>query len=394
MGRWNSIQDALMEASLNKEKGNIIKKNISLPRIKGTIYYREKINYKKGLLLVHGMSGNRYGLGVLAERLADYGYFCLSIDLPSHFQNTNTFTMGELCDTINEGVLFIKNYGISRVGIIGHSMGAVGSLFSNVGYNTKIEKELYTLWEKLRLLDNLPKDAQNKLNLMKETTENIEAIYVKMKQLILNSLREKIQTNSHIDCLVLLAPPLNCKEAIPALSLLNKLNHKWIKKIFETLFHNPAVNQTKKEGNPAGFEYENKPENLYWQFFKTSESKEFLDYFLNMKEPKDYMKLIEDLAKLEHVNDKINFFEYYQKKYLIPKPKLFIYGNKDLYLKPFLPFVRGRLEKFYESCGNAEIHYGNFTHVMMNDPNQQLAIIAVKNDKVTKLIMKFLDKHL
>ena len=113
-----------------------------------------------------------------------------------------------------------------------------------------------------------------------------------------------------------------------------------------------------------------------------------------MKEPKDYMELIEDLAKFKEQENKINFFEYYQKKYLLAKPKIFIYGKRDLYLKPFLPFSRGRLEKFYESCGNAEIHYGNFSHVMMNDPKQQLAIIALKSDKVTKLIIQFLDKHL
>jgi hypothetical protein len=395
MNQWKNMQEILVAKSIEKEKGHIIKQNISLNKVEGTLYYKDKINYKKGILLVHGMSGNRYGLGVLAERLADYGYFCVSIDLPSHYQNKSEFTLGELSDTITEGIQFIKNKGISRVGVIGHSIGAVGTIFSNVGYTRIIEKEVFSIWNNMRLLmDNALRNIENNPHLLMEAREKIDLLYIQMKQIILNSLKNKIQSKSDMDCLILLAPPLNCKSAIPALSLLNKLSHKWKKIIFETLFHKPAVKQTIKEGNPADFHFENKKENLYWQFFKTSKSEEFLNYFLNMKEPKDYMELIEDLAKFKEQENKINFFEYYQKKYLFSKPKLFIYGNKDLYLKPFLPFARKRLEQFYENCGNAEIHYGNFTHVMMNNPNQQLAIIAVKNDKVTELIIKFLDKHL
>ncbi|MDD3175428.1 MAG: hypothetical protein PHU51_03055 [Candidatus Nanoarchaeia archaeon] len=392
MNRWKNMQEALIASSIKSEKNEISKEKISKGRVQGTLFYKKNFKYKKGILLIHGMSGNRLGLSPLAERLADYGYFCLSLDLPSHFENKNDFSMGELCETINEGLLFIKNLGIERISLIGHSVGAVGSIFANMGYNITIEKNIYSNWEKIKLLlDSLSKKSD--YNEFKKILNEVEKSYLEIKQIIFNSLKQKHQQKVDIDCLILLAPPINCKSAIPALSLLNKLNHKWIKTIFEKLFHEPAVKQTNKEGNPAGFTYENKPDTIYWQFFKTKESKEFLNYFLNMKEPKDFIKLIEDLSKFKHIENKINFFEYYQKKYLFAKPKLFIYGKKDLYLKPFLPFARKRLEKFYEGCGNAEIYYGDFTHIMMNDPNQQLGILAVNSDKVTEKIMNFLDRH-
>ena len=129
MNKWKNIQDVLIAKSIEKKTIHVIKRDISLNKIKGTVYYKEKTNYKRGILLVHGFSGNRYGLGVLAERLADYGFFCLSIDLPSHYKNKNEFTMGELSDTITQSILFIKNQGISRVSVIGHSIGAVGAHF-------------------------------------------------------------------------------------------------------------------------------------------------------------------------------------------------------------------------------------------------------------------------
>ena len=87
MSRWSKIQKELIEKTIHGEKLGIIQENISSGRIHGTIYYKKGIRPSRGILLVHGFSGNRYGMGVLAERLAEYGFFCLSIDLPSHFLN-------------------------------------------------------------------------------------------------------------------------------------------------------------------------------------------------------------------------------------------------------------------------------------------------------------------
>jgi len=397
MVKWREIQKDLIEKSIHNEKSNIFEENISSGKIYGTVYYKNGTKPVRGILLVHGFSRNRYSMSILAKRLAEYGFFCLSIDMPEHFLNSTTFSMGELSETITEGVLFIKkNFGIDRISIIGHSVGAVGCLFSNAGYNIQIENNIFSMWEKLStLIDKEEKLISADINSKDLITLNseIELQYTKLKELILISLKKGIQEHANVSCYIFLAPPGNVKKSIPALSLLNKLNHKWKKGIFEKLLHDPQVKRIYNEGNVVGYVPENKKEYIYWQFFKIKDSSEFMEYMLNVKEPKDFLTVVEDLARFRHKDDKINFFEYYQKKYLLAKPKLFIYGKRDLFLRPFMPFASQKLEKFYESCGNAKIYYEDLSHIMMNNPKQHYSSLALDNDEVTGLIIAFLDNN-
>src|SRR3989344_9117725 len=111
-----------------------------------------------------------------------------------------------------------------------------------------------------------------------------------------------------------------------------------------------------------------------------------------MKEPIDFLSLIECLMQFTHKDSKVSLIEYYHKKYLLAKPKLFVYGSTDLLLRPFLPWSRKRLDKFYRSLGsegNVEIHYGNFSHVIMDSPLKLGSSVAVKNKEVTALILRF-----
>ena len=48
---------------------------------------------------------------------------------------------------------------------------------------------------------------------------------------------------------------------------------------------------------------------------------------------------------------RVNFFEYYMKKYLLAKPKPFIYGMRDVFLRPFWASNKSRLENFYRKWG-------------------------------------------
>lgn len=399
MGRWEKIQEELIKKAVHGEKSDIIQEDISRGRIYGTTYYKKGTKPVKGVLLIHGISGNRHGMAILGQRLASYGFFCLAIDLPTHFVNTTNFSVGELSETITEGVLLLKNtFSMKRVAVVGHSIGAIGALFSSAGYTIKIEKALYTLWQTLvELLEKQAKLIQAKGPEAKEVLQintQIEALYTQLKQLILESLKKGMQEHAEVPCYILLAPPLNCKSAIPGMSILRQLPQKWAKTIFEAIFHKPAVKQIYKEGNPVGYVPEDKEGYVYWQFFKIPDSKEFLTYFMSMKEPADFLTLVEQIVKFRHKDNMVSFFQYYQKKYLLAKPKLFIYGSGDLYLKPFLPFQKKRIEQFYESCGNAEIYHGNFTHIMMDNPSQQMTAIAFKNEEVTKRIIQFLDANL
>jgi len=59
-----------------------------------------------------------------------------------------------------------------------------------------------------------------------------------------------------------------------------------------------------------------------------------------------------------------------------------------------MPFMKDKLETFYSSCGNAEIHHGVYSHLLMENPNQHVGFMAVKDNHVTELILRFLDNNM
>ncbi|MFH1174878.1 MAG: alpha/beta hydrolase [archaeon] len=396
MTYWSGVQDERITKTLHGDPAGVIHEDIAQGKVHGTLYYKKPITTTRAVLIVHGFSGNRYGLGVLATRLAAYSFFCLSIDLPGHFLNPNGFTIGEVCDTINEGVLLLRRrYNMRTIAVLGHSIGAVSTLFASAGYDSNVERDIYTIWEEMRWLLEREKDLldSNAHDVMR-VQEEIGHEYARLKQIMLAALKKNMASVSSISCLVLLSPSRNSKTAIPGIGLLRRMPQRAAKTIFEWIFHKPAVQQLMREGNPVAYVEENRKDTIYWQFFKMSNHKEFLKYVCEMKEPSDFLELLERLAAFENKDESTTFFAYYLDKYVLRKQKLFIYGQDDLYLKPFWFGNRNRLEKFYRSCGNARIIHGDFTHVMLNETHQQLAAVSVKNDTITDSIIAFLDKNM
>lgn len=416
MSRWRQIQKELMAKAIRGEKLGIVQQDVAVGRIYGTIYRKPNTQYSKAALLVHCLSTNRYALGVLAKRLVEYGVLCLSIDLPSHYLNPNALTLGEISEAITESVLFLKNsLGVKRVAVIAHSIAALGALYAHSGYTKQIESYLDTTWKRLlglfaehsKVLESAPLSSgqltEAKLNAI---SAEIEKAYDLLKQFIYRSLVAGINEHSGITCYVFLAAPLSMKNAVPGLSIFRNLppqfrklvNSSLSKRVAEVVFlHHRALAESRKEGNPGKYEPKKEPSYFHLYFFKTQEAYEFLRYFLNMKEPADFFQLIQSLIQFRHKENRINFFEYYLKKYLLAKPKLFIYGRRDIFLRPFWLHNRERLEDFYKKWGEAgsiKTWYGPFSHIMDADPKKQSTFLAVKDEAATEQIMTFLDGHL
>lgn len=394
MSHWRQVQRELIQKAIHKEKSDITRQDVSLGNIHGTVYFKQNTSPRKGVLLVHGLSGNRLGLGELAQRLAEYGYFALSIDLPMHFDNPDSnISFGHVSELITGSIMVMKSsFGITRVTVIGHSWAGVAALFSAAGYNSEIENGIYQTWERIKwFAEHLENDTRESGPAKgQQYIEEIERSYIRLKEFVLKSLKTGMAAHSSVVGYVLLAPPANVKAAFPAIDILKKVKIKFVEKAFQFILDYPPVRQIYREGNPVGYV---KPDDSYfrWQFFKTRDIHSFLEYVSKVKQPKDFLKLVEDIGKFRHKDGMINFFEYYLRNYLLSKPKLFIYGRYDWYLKPFMPGNRSRLERFYESCGNATIYYGSFAHVMMNNPKQQNAAIAVTDYGVTEMVIRFLE---
>jgi Serine hydrolase (FSH1) len=112
-----------------------------------------------------------------------------------------------------------------------------------------------------------------------------------------------------------------------------------------------------------------------------------------MKQPTDFLRLLEDLARFKHRDKSTNFFEYYLKNYIFRIPKLFIYGKWDFVLRPFALFEKNRLEKFYKSCGNAEIVSGPYGHLIPQEGTTVNPWNVIADTKITEKIIRFIDKN-
>ncbi len=346
------VRDLLFLAVQGKENAQIQEENIAAGKVYGRLYYKKNISYRGGVLLVGGFTGSRFSFHTLAQMFAADDYFSLSIDLPSHFLNPRMFTMGELSEAIRDGIrILLKDFGLKKIAVISHSMGAVGALYANAGYTSRVEKDMQEVWEMVTHVSEKREELMNEkhprvhdlISEYKKINEEFEQAYLLLKQIIIRALKESIFELQAVKCHVFMAPPPECKKAFPGLSLLKNS-------------HNPLVKMARKGLNAQHGTMK------YVGDFTIPDVGEFLDYFLTMKEPIDFLTLIEKMAAFKRKDGTLNFLEKYQKNILSRKPKLFVYGKKDILLRPFFFVSRQRLERFYKSCGNAAVITGNLDH--------------------------------
>ena len=388
--------------------GNIIQQDMQTGIISGTTTVCENSRPAKALLFVHGISMNRHSFDLISKKFANEGYFCLSIDLPRHYKNETQLRMGIISETILQSVAYLKQKGFSNIGIVSHSLGAVGSLFASLGYNSNFENEIYSLSEDFlrcieeegKLIAQYQQQPSNPLmDKMKEKGDEIAARYKNIKQFILSQLKlGGISQKLGVRCFVFISPPVNVKNAIPGLRIFSRMPEKWVKSIFNNTFHKNSTSRAKKEPNIQWDDELTDKNALNWLFLKEPEVRVFLDYLLNMKEHVDYIQLIETLAKINFSGGK-TLFQYYYETYLLFRPKLFVYGKADLFLRPFFGKNKQRLEGYYQSCGNAEIYKGTFSHTVPEGNKLQkispvMTPMLVKNEKTFNKISDFLSKNM
>ena len=66
-----------------------------------------------------------------------------------------------------------------------------------------------------------------------------------------------------------------------------------------------------------------------------------------------------------------------------------------MFLRTIVPSTRRRIEKFYLSCGNAEVVTGPYVHSFLEDPKAWRSVSkGMTNPEVFEIIIKFLEKHM
>lgn len=187
------------------------------------IYNQNKPKPNRAVILMHGVFQSKETLLTFGKKLASLDFWVYSIDMTSHGESREKINLGRNCEYIQIAVRWFRLNGIKNVGVIGHSLGAVTTLFALCGYNVKVENEFYTLVTKIMQRLKIIIETINK-NVVSEHDRAIhEAIklseeYKDLKKLVVNAMRSVYEGQSKINVAVLLAAPLTVQFVFPPLA--------------------------------------------------------------------------------------------------------------------------------------------------------------------------------
>ena len=390
-----------------------------------------KVN--RGIVLVHGAFGTKEALLTLGKRLAtkEQDFLVVSIDLPQHGENRALFRFGIACEFIHEAVVYLRGQGMRNVGIVGHSFGAMSTLFAICGYNLKIETEFFDITSRLiKQIENVVRALEGITEKSKELRQSDEHAYEKqysravyhstllsqeykyLKQKLLEGLEYMFRgsgISGKIDAAVLLSPPLTVQlffapQAAYVLQHLPKLlsrpGARWatgqITKSFFKKFE-------KQEGKDVILpRYINEKDKAQIAGAVIPDLYDTFHYVGHMKNPYDFMEAIDYFCdKVMNPDMSTEFFRYYR-EFIRRTPKLYIYGLEDMdLLKPlwarafsFTKTHQAELEDHYKKFGETDIvRIPNVNH-MLNKEGKETQFEGARLPRITYKIVMFFNRYL
>lgn len=129
-------------------KGTVYSFRFTIPgargKIRGDIFIKDPNNIsEKAVLITPGFLTYRQLYYNLASFLAEDGYTVLVHDIPSQGESRGKYGFEEGSENVLRLILYLKKqYKIKKVGLIGHSLGGVISLFALMNYDTAVDKKV------------------------------------------------------------------------------------------------------------------------------------------------------------------------------------------------------------------------------------------------------------
>jgi len=380
----------------------------------------------RGIILVHGVFSAKESLSVLGKRLASLDFVVLSIDTASHGESRAKFKLGTICENIQNAVSWLRSQGVRKVGVIGHSLGTVCAIFAIGGYNNKVEDRFYKTTTKLieeiknikKPLDKIAeysskgsseRDYADQYNRAVYHSTLLIKQYAELKQIILDGLKEMYQSNSRIDCAVLLSAPKTCQMFFPpkiawAIKHLPKvLGRKGTRLFAQGLTKGYFWKYKKQEGkNTMLPDYSSKKGRAQILGGTIENIHESFDYAQTVKNPYDFLKDINYFCDNVKNPDKTTNFIRYYRDFIRRTPKLYIYGLADkpmikgLY-KTLIPITEANkleLEKHYANFGATDIVRVPDVDHYLNTDIKSVAFQAGRLPRITYKIVTFLNNYL
>lgn len=375
----------------------------------------------RGVVMMHGFSGEKRALMTLGKRLALQGFRVISLDMSSHGDNRERFHLGRNAEYFMEGVKWMRIQGVRSVGLLGHSLGASSAMLALAGYNSNIEETFYKLVDEARRIQKTP--GQNQINM-------ISKLYKRLKQLILSGLEERRRSAIlRVDCAVLLAPPLGVQAAVSPKILKMIDMFKWkvpstnlmpLKSLYKPLSWGilkvmNAQSQMQLGKNQLMHDVATKSGEFRHLSAVFSDYYDFLNYLREVNNPYEFMECLHYLCSVEssmsshdpNQNDKKieehRFFAYYRDHIIRSVPKLVAFGDKDEMLHTANHSARNKLRDHFLDFGAAKIlEYRDVSHTLITESRKVLggSVLPVGSFEAGKLpdlhynVFNFLNAYL
>ncbi len=366
------------------------------------IYNNNSSKPNRAVVLVHGVYQSKEALITLGKKLALLDFWVYSIDLTSHGESREAIQLGRSCEYIQTAVRWFRLNGISNVGVIGHSLGALATLFALCGYNSRVEKEFYNTVSEISIrLEQLEKYSRKRKaddktpRWVTDEAVRLSEDYKKLKLLALDAMKQMYSGKARINAAVMLAAPISIQFVFPTAASriaknlpkgfhrvvgkgINALFNKWAKgqEGENTLLYKPMAQKGEVQIMSAVFS------DVYHAY----------NYAQTAKNPCDFIEAINYLCDSRQGDRQVAFFKYYRD--LIRRtPKLFIYGLADQWLKPLKKNNMPELEQHYKDMGATEktiVRYPNVIHGL-NKEGKDFQLEAGKLPELTYKAVTFLN---
>jgi alpha-beta hydrolase superfamily lysophospholipase len=122
-------------------------------KLHGVIYLPQGVGRFPGVVMCHGMASDHRSMRPCAQQLARKGIATLALDLRGHGRSTGTLD-GSIGQDVVAAYNTLKNHAkvdSERIGLVGHSMGALACLYAAAEVNKVIDSSRY--WKHSRVLE-------------------------------------------------------------------------------------------------------------------------------------------------------------------------------------------------------------------------------------------------
>ena len=405
----NNFKDILKKYTSELE--DVMVENLTF--ISGALYFKN-INGTfptNGVVVAPGTGRDYKQYEPLIYRLVMEEYAVLVFNLPSQGSEGN-WRVGLMSTYIYKCVRYLRSRRIKKVGVIGHSIGAVATVYALGGYNEQLEN--YTIEEVTKYIKAIKLISGEISRIGKEQLDIAKAIallsdlykgteaYDTFKQQILEGVKAtRFQDVSpgnigSIDCAVLLSTPESLQDAKMLPKFCYSMSERNLQIFLNGLLMVDKLCDFVLKRRPA---VDFKSQSAFKDFkqlqlaalkIKRSEFPDFLKYINDVVNPFDFMSLLDYFSKYS------DFIRHYTQGLIKDVPKLFLYGKKDSINKPFIK--KGTLEKAYHTMigtSSKSISYEEIGHHMMHwDWGLRRRVYVVKSPQVLKDIINFVKSNI